>query len=73
MIPVEEAKAILDRALSEEIGIALRVDSPKDFRQELLIAKRQLADPRYDVLVTLLPRGNEWVYICRKDAEGPLP
>lgn len=73
MIPIDTAKALFDRALGEEIGIGIRTDDPKAFRNELYRAKLDLKDPSYDSLITLLPRGNEWVYICRKDAEGPLP
>lgn len=73
MIPKEESKALFERALSREIGVGVRTDDPKAYRQELYLAKKDFNDPRYDNLVILLPQGNEWVYIVRKDAEGPLP
>lgn len=73
MIPKEEARALLERALANEIGVGVRVEDPKAYRHEIYMAKKEFNDPRYDNLTFLLPQGNEWVYIVRKDAEGPLP
>lgn len=71
MIALETAEALFKRALGEEIGISVRVDDPKAFRDELLQARTELANPEYEALTTALPAGNKLVFICRKDAEAP--
>lgn len=73
MLPLEDARAIFERALATEIGIAIATPDPKAFRQELIEARLKLKDPRYDNLVTALPAGNKEVFVCRKDAETELP
>lgn len=69
MITPDDAIAIFERALEAEIGIAIQTPDPKTYRQELLLARRKLKDPRYDILVTALPAGNKEVFVCKKNAD----
>lgn len=62
---------LLDRALESEIGITVETNEPKLLRHEILAAKRDADDPRYDELITFLPADRNEVFICRKSAELP--
>lgn len=69
MITHDDAIAIFERALKAEIGIAIATPDPKMFRKDLLVARQEIKNPRYDIIVTALPPGNKEVFVCKKNAD----
>lgn len=60
-IPHEAAMAIWYRALEVEIGVCLKVENPKMFREELNAARRAEKDPKLDTLMTALIDDEVWI------------
>jgi hypothetical protein len=65
-ITLDTALSLLDRALEEELGLYLRTEDAKAYRNELDNHKRELTDPAYDKLMTFVPSVEE-LYIVKKD------
>lgn len=68
---------LFERAMTEEIGIAFRVDGiPREtFRQRLYECRTQTKDPRYDQLSLFspaAPHDNE-IWICKSAVELDAP
>lgn len=62
---------LLDRALEEEIGIAVPVSGidREKFREQLYLARKSSGDPKYDALILFAPADDytDEVWICLKE------
>lgn len=63
------AISIFNRALDEEVGVAVVTDNPKMFREELNNARRAEGDPKLDKITTFLPNGLNEVWLVKKETE----
>jgi len=65
-ISTDTALAIFQRALSEEIGISIRTDDAKAFRQELWIIRSEIDDPELERLISFVV-ATDTVFVVKKD------
>ena len=64
--PFAQAKALLDAALEQEIGIACPTNSQKGAVN--LITTERTANPKYAGLIIFAPTNGE-VFICKREVE----
>lgn len=63
--------ALWDRAAEVEIGIAIKTNEPTKFRNKLLTVAAEAKHPARETIITLIPEGNDEVFMCRRTAELP--
>lgn len=65
------ALALLNRALTVEIGIGIKVKGDRhQFRNLLYKTRKDSGDPRFAALILFAPNNDE-VWICKKEVELP--
>lgn len=60
-------KSLLDRALSEDLGLFVEMVNPKSF--ELQVSKIKSIYPQYDSLMLCWPSLEETIFIVKKSVE----
>lgn len=70
MIPDDIVRELFDLALKVEIGIGVKTDDPKAFRQELIIWRSKNPNLEYSKLQFALPNMEEvWIFKKGVDLE----